>query len=204
MEIKIKIGRNKKIERNAVLGYANGGRKIKDKDLIIGDNPIIRSGTVIYFGSKIGDNLETGHNVVIREENKLGDNVSVWSNTVIDYGCIIGNSVKIHTNVYVAQFTVIEDGVFIAPGVIMTNDPCPVCTKCMKGPTIRSGAKIGANVTLLPHISIGEFSLIGAGSVVTRDIPPYSLAYGCPAKVVKKVTQIKCKKGILDKPYHME
>jgi UDP-2-acetamido-3-amino-2,3-dideoxy-glucuronate N-acetyltransferase len=74
----------------------------------------------------------------------------------------------------------------------------------MKGPLIKRGAKIGVNVTLLPHITIGEFSLIGAGSVVTKDIPPYSLAYGHPAMVIKKVTDIKCKKGIIDQPYKYE
>ncbi len=196
----IKIGKNKKIDKGVILGYPTG-RRIKNRGLIIGDNPKIRSGAVIYIGSKIGDNFETGHNVVIREENILGNSVSVWSNSVVDYGCKIGNNVKIHANTYIAQFTTIEDEVFIAPGVIIANDPCPVCTKCMKGPTIKKGAKIGVNVTLLPHITIGEFSLIGAGSVVTKDIPPYSLAYGSPATVIKKVTDLKCKKGIIDRPY---
>lgn len=196
----IKIGKNKKIDKSVILGYQTG-RKIKNKTLIIGDNPKIRSGSVIYLGSKIGDNFETGHHTVIREENKLGNNVFIWSNTVIDYGCIIGNNVKIHTNVYIAQFTTIEDDVFIGPGVTIANDPCPVCTKCMKGPTIKKGAKIGVNVTLLPHVIIGENSLIGAGSVVTKNIPAYSLAYGSPARVIKKVTQIQCKKGLVKRPY---
>jgi len=196
----ISVGRNKKIDKDVILGYKTC-RKIKDESLIIGNNPIIRSGTVIYQGCRIGNNLETGHNVTIREENTFGDNVSIWSNSLVDYGCVIGNNVKIHANVYIAQFTIIEDDVFIAPGVITGNDPCPVCTKCMKGPTIKKGAKIGINVSLLPHVVVGEFSLIGAGSVVTKNIPPYSLAYGNPAVVVKKITEVKCKKGIIDKPY---
>lgn len=200
MSLQVKIGKNKKIDKDVILGYCTG-RKIKEKTLIIGSRPRIRCGTVIYQGSRIGDNFETGHNVVIREENKLGNNVSIWSNSVIDYGCVIGNNVKIHANVYIAQFTVIEDDVFIAPCVSIANDLCPVCTKCMKGPVIKRGARIGINSTLLPHITIGEFSLIGAGSLVTKDIPAYSLAYGSPAKVIKKITQIKCKMGIIDRPY---
>jgi acetyltransferase-like isoleucine patch superfamily enzyme len=199
----IHIGRNKKFDKNVIVGY-NPDRKIADKSLHIGDFAHLRSGTIIYLGSKIGDKFETGHNVLVREENKLGNNVSIWSNSVIDYGCNIGNNVKIHANVYVAQFTTIEDEVFIAPGVTIANDPCPVCTKCMKGPTIKRGAKIGVNVTLLPHITIGEFSLIGAGSVVTKDIPAYSLAYGTPAVVIKKVTDMKCKTGIIERPYKYE
>lgn len=200
MKINIKIGKNNKIDKGVILGYGTG-RKIKSKTLIIGNNPKIRSGTVIYAGSKIGDDFESGHNVVVREENKLGNNVSIWSNTVIDYGCIIGNNVKIHSNVYVAQYTIIEDEVFIAPGVVIANDLCPVCTKCMKGPTIKRGARIGINVSLLPHITIGEFSLIGAGSLVTKNILPYSLAYGSPAKVIKKITEIECKMGVIERPY---
>lgn len=199
----IKIGKNKKIDEGVILGYSPG-RKIKDEGLVIGDNSTIRSGTVVYLGSQIGDDLETGHNVIVREENKIGNNVSIWSNTIIDYGCTIGNNVKIHANGYVAQFTTIEDNVFIAPGVRIANDLCPTCAKCMKGPIIKKGAKIGINVTLLPHITIGECSVIGAGSVVTRDVPLYSLAYGSPAKVVKKVTEIECRKGIIDRPYKHE
>ena len=200
MKPDIRIGKNKKIDEGVILGYLPG-RKIKNAALVIGNNSTIRSGTVVYLGSKIGDDLETGHNVIVREENKIGNNVSIWSNTTIDYGCINGNNVKIHANGYVAQFTTIEDDVFIAPGVRIANDLCPPCAKCMKGPIIKKGAKIGINVTLLPHITIGECSVIGAGSVVTRNVPPYSLAYGSPAKVAKKVTEIECRKGIIDRPY---
>lgn len=196
--MRVRLGKNKKIDRGVILGY-RPTRKIERKTLIIGDNARVRSGTVIYLGSKIGDNLETGHNVIIREQNILGQNVSIWSNAVIDYGCVIGSDVKIHANAYIAQFTVIEDDVFIAPGVTVANDLYPVCAKCIKGPTIKKGVKIGINVSLLPRITIGEFSLIGAGSVVTRDIPPYSLAYGVPAKVIKKVTEIELKKGMISK-----
>lgn len=200
MRKNISIGSGRKIDKNVILGHWSG-RKIKNAALTIGKNPTIRSGTIIYQGSKIGDGFETGHNVVVREENTLGDNVFIWSNSVIDYGCSIGNNVKVHTGVYIAQFTEIEDDVFIAPGVVMANDPCPVCTKCMKGPTIRKGAKIGVNSTILPGVTIGECSLVGAGSVVTKHVPPFSLVYGNPAKVIKKVTDIKCKKGIVKKPY---
>ena len=199
----IKIGKNKQIDKSVILGYLTA-RSLKNNVLTIGNHARIRSGSVIYLGTKIGDHFETGHNVVIREENCLGDNISVWGNSVIDYRCVIGNNVKIHTNVYVAQYKTIEDDCFLAPGVMIANDPCPICTKCMKGPTIKKGVKIGVNVTLLPHVTIGEFCLIGAGSVVTKDIPAYSLAYGNPAVVVKKVTEIRCKKGLIERPYDLK
>ncbi|OGR89402.1 MAG: hypothetical protein A3A86_02940 [Elusimicrobia bacterium RIFCSPLOWO2_01_FULL_60_11] len=114
---------------------------------------------------------------------------------MVDYGCKIGNGVKVHCNCYVSQFTTLEDDVFLAPGVIIANDlhpGAPDFRDCMKGPTIKKGAQIGCNVTILPHVTIGEHSLIGAGSVVTKDIPPYSIAYGNPARAAKKIADFKC------------
>ncbi len=199
----IRLGKGCLIDVGVVLGYRPARGKNIDI-VIIGDNARIRSGTVIYGGVQIGDNLQTGHNVVIREENVIGNNFSIWNNSVIDYGCKIGNRVKIHCNCYVAQFTIIEDEAFMAPGVTIANDIHPGCefsSKCMRGPHIHKGVQIGVNVTVLPFVEIGEYSLIGGGSVVTKDIPPYSLAYGNPARVVGDVRDLKCETGLTDRPY---
>lgn len=199
----VMLGEGSVVDVGAILGYP--AARGKNVDVVtIGNRARIRSGSVIYSGSKIGANLQTGHNVVIREENEIGDDFAVWNNTVIDYGCKIGSHVKIHCNCYVAQFTVIEDEAFMAPGVTIANDLHPGCEKsgdCMRGPHIGKGVQIGVNVTLVPMIEIGEHSLIGAGSVVTKDIPPYSLAYGNPARVVGDVRDMKCVTGLTDKPY---
>ena len=196
----VKIGKNYKIDDMAFIGY-KPSRSIPNLELIIGKNANVRNSTIIYAGSRIGDNLETGHGVIIREENIIGKDFDIWSNSIIDYGCKIGNNVKIHCNVYVAQFTEVEDEVFLAPGVTIVNDPHPICAKCMKGPTIKRGARIGANATLLSHIVIGEYSLVGVGSVVTKDVPPRSLVYGNPAKIIKSVDELKCPLGVVDRPY---
>jgi acetyltransferase-like isoleucine patch superfamily enzyme len=197
---KILLGDGCKIDPGATLGYLTG-RRIKDSTLRIGPGARIRSGTVIYAGSSFGAGLETGHNVVIREENVIGDQLNIWNNSVIDYGCTIGNGVKIHCNVYVAQFTTLEDEVFLAPGVTIANDPHPICALCMRGPTIKLGARIGVNVTLLPHVTIGERALVGAGSVVTHDIPPYTLAFGVPARPVRMVDELPCDFGMVECAY---
>jgi acetyltransferase-like isoleucine patch superfamily enzyme len=146
----------------------------------------LRSGTVLYDGSTIGDRLATGHHVVIREDCEIGSDVSVWSGSVIDYGCRIGDGVKIHTNCYVAQFTEIRDGAFLAPGVTLANDLYPgqdASARMMGGPLIDVGAQLGVNVTVLPYVHIGAGCLVGSGSVVTRDLPPGTVAFGCPAVV---------------------
>lgn len=154
--------------------------------LVIGPNARLRSGSVLYLGSHIGARFECGHNVVIREECTVGDDVCVWSNSVLDYGCRIGNRVKIHSNCYVAQFTEIGPGAFLAPGVTLANDLYPGqerSAQLMAGPCIGAGAQIGVNVTILPFVRIGAGCLIGAGAVVTKDIPPATVAFGNPARV---------------------
>lgn len=199
----VQLGTGHLIDRGVLLGY-EPGRHIGDYSLIIGPGARVRSGTTIHAGTIIGAGLETGHNVVIREQNRIGDNFSIWSNSVVDYGCAIGSGVKVHCNVYIAQFTVIEDEVFLGPGVAIANDlhpGCPFSHQCMRGPWIKKGAQIGLNSTLLPFITVGEHAVVGAGSVVTGDVPPHAVVCGNPARVVKDVREVSCAKGYVDRPY---
>ncbi len=168
-------------------------RKIAVASAKIGDNAVFLSNSIVYESVKIGNSLIIGHNSIIREENVIGDSFRLWSNSVVDYGCRIGSNVKIHCNCYIAQFTKIEDGVFIAPGAITTNDKYPGrkgAEKHLKGPVIKMGAQIGAGVVILPGVTIGKRAVIGAGSVVTKDIPADSVAYGNPARVAGKRSEL--------------
>jgi acetyltransferase-like isoleucine patch superfamily enzyme len=161
--------------------------------LQIGPDACLRSGSVLYDGSRIGSRLQTGHGVVIREHCQVGDDVSIWSNTVIDYGCRIGNGVKVHCNCYVAQYTEIQDGAFLAPGVTIANDLYPgdpQSAALMSGPWIGARAQIGVNVTILPFVRIGAGALIGSGAVVTRDVPAGTVAFGNPAVVRGQVADL--------------
>jgi acetyltransferase-like isoleucine patch superfamily enzyme len=196
--VDIKIGERAEIDEDVILGYPSG-RLQKGGALVLGARARIRSGSVIYQAVTIGHDFETGHHVVVREENRIGDSVSIWTNTVIDYGCRIGNRVKIHSNVYVAQYTVIEDDVFIAPGVIFANDKYPVSDR-LEGPRVKKGARVGVNATILPGIVIGQEALVGAGSVVTKDVPDRAVVVGNPARVIGTVDEIDTKKeGLLKK-----
>lgn len=184
-----------KIGENVVIG-AKTLRDVKVAPAKIGSNAVFLGNSTVYDGVDIGNNLVIGHNSVIREENVIGHNFKLWNNSNVDYGCRIGNDVKIHCNCYIAQGTVIEDNVFIAPGSSTTNDKYPGSSITeIKGPVIKKGAKIGARVVILPGVVIGENSLIGSGSVVTKDVPQNSIAYGNPAKVVGSVKDLKDARG---------
>jgi acetyltransferase-like isoleucine patch superfamily enzyme len=202
----VRHGGNFRVEDGAILGRLPD-RKMETTTLMIGDDAFIRSGSVIYACTSIGDGLETGHNVVIREQNDIGDEFSLWSGSVVDYGCRIGDRVKIHCSCYLAQYTVIEDDVFMGPGVTVTNDLHPGCDKsmeCMKGPIIKAGAVIGGGVVLLPRITVGERALVGAGSVVTRDVKPRSVVVGNPATELCTIDELGCGTGLCARPYGME
>jgi acetyltransferase-like isoleucine patch superfamily enzyme len=176
---------------DVVIGYA--GSRSAATDLLLGSDALLRSGTVLYAGSRIGSRFQTGHHVVVREECEIGDDVSIWSNSVVDYGCRIGDRVKIHSNCYIAQFTEILDDAFLAPGVTVANDLYPgqeESASVMSGPLVGAGAQIGVNVTLLPFVRIGAGCLVGAGSVVTHDLPPGTVAYGNPARVRGRVSDL--------------
>jgi acetyltransferase-like isoleucine patch superfamily enzyme len=197
------LGENASVDESVILAYP-ASRPIPSRLLTIGANARILSGSVIYEGSTIGAHLTTGHNVVIREENLIGEHFKIWSNSLVDYGCKIGNGVKIHVSCYVSQFTTIEDDVFLAPGVTVANDIHPGCKlalECMRGPTIKRGAQIGVNVTLLPFITIGERAVIGSGSVVTKDVPPEVVVAGNPARVLRSIHDVTCLSGLNDYPY---
>jgi len=187
------LGRGCLIDDSVILA-ARPGRPLRSTTLHIGRRAIVRSGSVLYAGSRIGDGLETGHNVVIREDNVIGSDFKVWNNAIVDYGCTIGDRVKIHSNCYVAQLTTIEDDVFLSPGVTLANDPHPGSANhlCMRGPTIKRGARIGVNATILPFITIGERAFVGAGAVVTHDVPPGMVVVGNPARILKSVGEVTC------------
>lgn len=191
----VKIGKGAKIEDFVIIGTQPQkiGKKLKT---IIGKGAIIRSGTVIYAGNLIGENFFTGHNALIRESNHIGDNVSIGSSTIIEHHVVIEDEVRIHSGAFVPEFSILSKGCWLGPHVVLTNARYPRSKKVketLKGPIIEEGAKIGANSTILPGLIIGKNALIGAGSVVTQNIPANAVAAGNPARVIKFIHDIKDK-----------
>jgi acetyltransferase-like isoleucine patch superfamily enzyme len=148
---------------------------------------------VIYHGNQIGDRFQTGHGVLIREDNIVGDDVSIGSGSVVEHHVRIGNGVRLHSNVFIPEFSVLEDGCWIGPNVVFTNAKYPQSPRCrdeLVGAYVESGAKIGANATLLPGVRIGHDSLIGAGAVVVEDVAPGAVVVGNPARPIKHVAAL--------------
>jgi acetyltransferase-like isoleucine patch superfamily enzyme len=176
------LGEGVVVGDNAVLGKQprpspTSTVKIRDSlpGLVLADGCSIGAGAVVYAGTTVGRQTMIADQAFVRER------------------CTIGDYVKIQTGAYVTAYMTIEDHVFLAPGVYTTNDNFMGRTeerfKFRKGPTIRYGARVGANTTLLPGIEIGREAFVAAGSVVTRDVAPATLVMGVPARPVRPVPE---------------
>lgn len=190
----VTIKKNSTIGANSILGEYQMDFYQKHKQgehpLVIGENAILRSGTIIYGDCTIGDFFQTGHRVTIREHAEIGNNVSVGTLSDIQGHCKIGNYVRMHSNVHIAQETVIEDFVWIFPYVIFTNDPTPPSDQLV-GARVHSFAILATASVILPGVEIEEDSLIAAGAVVTKNVQKYSVVGGNPAKAISDIRKIK-------------
>lgn len=180
------IGDDSHIGCQCILGehlsdYYAGGENLPHP-LVIGEHALIRSGTIIYGGTRIGSCFQTGHRAVIRESAEIGEHVRIGTMTDVQGHCRIGNYVNIHSGVFLAPDCVIEDYVWLFPHVVLTNDPTPP-SETEAGVVIGRFASVAARSLILPGVKIGEEALVAAGSVVTRDVPAGMLAMGMPAKV---------------------
>jgi len=202
----VQLGEGVTVHPGVILGMPPRGREPGELPLIIGPGAVIRPFTTIYAGTTIGANLNTGQGASIREDNVLGDGCSVGTNAVLEHGNRIGHRTRIHSGCFLELVT-LGDDVFLAPNVVFTDDPHPMCPRyedCKGGATVEDLVKIGANSTILPGVRIGRNALVAAGAVVTVDVPPDMVVAGSPARVVKRIDELRCEPGFFERPYTWE
>ncbi len=193
-----KIGSGVRIDDQTVIGKdlmrAANTAVTKEMELpgaVIGDDSIIGASVVIYRGCKLGCKVLVADLATVREKVTVGDYTIVGRGVAIENFCKIGSYCKLETDAYITAYSTLEDRVFVAPCVATSNDNYVGRTeerfKHFKGVTVKRGGRIGLNATILPGKVIGEDSLVGAGSVVTKDTPPKKIVLGSPARQLKDV-----------------
>lgn len=139
----------------------------------------------------IGEGTRVWQFCVVLEGAKIGKGCNLCAHTLIEGDVVIGDNVTLKSGVFLWDGTRIEDNVFIGPNATFTNDSTPrskVYPENFKGVTVKFGASIGANATILPGITIGRYAMVGAGAVVTKDVPEFSVVVGNPAKIIRYLT----------------
>ena len=192
------IGNNVRIDDNTVIGklpMRSVNSIFKDEDNLegckIGDGCLIGAGVIIYVGCKIGDNTLVADLATIRENVSIGSKTIIGRGTAVENFCTVGSFCKLETNVYLTAYSQVEDNVFIAPGVVTSNDNFAARSKerykHFKGVTIKKGGRVGAQATILPGKIINEDGFVAAGSVVTKDVKCKEIVVGNPAKFIREV-----------------
>ncbi len=192
------LGVNSRLESDVVLGKPP--RPSDQLETIIGSGATIRRGSTIYSGNTIGEGLQTGDFARIRHGNQIGRNVSVGAGSEIAFETMIGDEVRMHSGVAVFEYTQIGNGVWLMPGVSIANDLFPRNTRFLNGErgrevfqpvVLEDGCVIGMRATLGPGVRVGQYALVGMGSVVTRNVAEFTLVYGNPAKEKGNVRELK-------------
>jgi len=184
------IEENTTIAHNCIIGeplneyYSN--KDYTNPTTIIGHNSLIRSHTIIYAGNKLERNVTTGHRVTLRENNTVGYHTVIGTLSDIQGNVTIGHYCRLYSNVHIAQFSTIGNFIFIYPYVVLTNDPYPPSYD-LKGAKISDYTQIGAHCTILSGIHVGNNCLLGANSVINKNVPDYSLVMGNPAKLIMDI-----------------
>ena len=151
---------------------------------------LIHPTATVSSDAHIGEGTMVWVNVQVRGRADIGTKCILSKDVYIDEAVRVGNNCKIQNSVSIYQGVTIEDDVFIGPNVSFTNDKVPRAFNVdwkITPTTVQKGASLGANATIVCGIVIGEYAMVGAGSVVTKDVPPYALVTGNPARQVAKI-----------------
>jgi len=190
------IGEGVRIQDGAILGkpLSLGPRSRASREepagLVVGDGAVIGAGAVLVAGAAVGAESVIGDQAHVRERSAIGRASVVGRGSSVENDAVIGSGVRIQTACYITAFCEIEDEVFVAPGVRTLNDMTAGRRprgEPLRGPVLRRRCRVGGAATLLPGVEIGEEAFVGAGAVVTRDVPPRTLVVGVPAQRLREL-----------------
>lgn len=159
----------------------------------LGPGTIVSTGAIVFAGTRIGARVIVGDQACVRERVVIGDDVVVGRGSLIENDTTVGAMTKIQADAYITAYSTLEEHVFVAPRVVTTNDDFMGRTErrheLVRGPTIRRGARVGGGAVLLPGVEVGEEAFVGAGAVVTTDVPARKVVVGNPARVLRDVPE---------------
>ena len=191
------LGEGVKVLENAVVGKQptlsprSTAKREPLPPTVVGDNTTVSTGAIVFAGATIGARVILGDQSCVREWVSVGDDVVIGRGSLVENDTTIGAMTKIQANAYVTAYSTLEEHVFIAPCVVTTNDNWMGRTDArlgnVKGPTIRRGARIGGGAIICPQVEIGEDAFVGAGAVVTNDVPARTVVVGNPARFLREV-----------------
>ena len=191
------LGEGVKVLENAVVGKqpSLSPRSTTKREELppaeIGDGTIVSTGAVVFAGTRIGARVILGDQSCVRERVTVGDDVVLGRGSLIENDTTVGAMTKIQAMAYITAYSTLEEHVFVAPCVVTTNDNFMGRTEARhaltKGATIRRGARVGGGAVLCPGVEVGEEAFVGAGAVVTKNVPPRALVVGNPARVLREV-----------------
>ncbi|HET7417650.1 MAG TPA: DapH/DapD/GlmU-related protein [Solirubrobacterales bacterium] len=159
-------------------------------DVKIGEGVLIGGHVVIHAGVEIGDGARIGDHAQLRDRARIGPGTTIGSYSCVDPGVAVGARVSVQTRCYITGGTIVEDDVFVGPGVTLTNDNTmnrhgP--DKEFEGPVLRRACRVGGGSTICPGVEIGEEAFVAAGAVVAADVAPRTVVVGVPARALREV-----------------
>jgi acetyltransferase-like isoleucine patch superfamily enzyme len=178
------------VGKPAALGARSTASREQPPPARIGAGAIVAAGAIVNAGAEIGERAVVGDQAQVRERARVGDRSVVGRGTQVDNDVVVGAGCRIQTGCYVTAYSVLEDDVFLGPGVFTYNDNTMARHEpdyAIVGPTIRRAARIGGAALILPGVEIGEEAFVATGAIVTRDVPPRALVMGVPARKVGEV-----------------
>jgi acetyltransferase-like isoleucine patch superfamily enzyme len=190
----VHIGENVVIQDWVIIGLPPKGVEPGALETVIEDGAVIRSHSVIYAGSRIGEGFQSGHRTIIGLGCDIGKKCSIGTNTVIKGFLELKDGGKINSRCSIGLFSIVHEHAWVGPRCTLdSNEQNPVI--------IASGAILGTTIYVRPGVRVGEKALVAAGAVLNDDVSPYHLVAGNPARSIKDITRLSCPYELIERPY---